>query len=103
MEMRNSSSLSDGLLGEVTAPSSRAMAESLSAVASILCRSVGVAYGADAIAADGREQIEGATRCRAEALLEAPTDGFAVGQQVVEVRLDGRPFARRTIGHQRQR
>jgi hypothetical protein len=44
---------------------------------------------ADAVASDGAQQVEGIARAGVEALLETPPYGIAVGQQIVEIGLDG--------------
>jgi hypothetical protein len=57
---------------------------------------------ADTIATYGSQQIECAARCRVESVLQAPANGVAVGQQVVEVRLDGHTLVRVGVERQRQ-
>jgi hypothetical protein len=51
-------------------------------------------HSADAIAADGGEQVEGLAGVGPKAALETSTDGFAVGQEVVEIALYDSPFVR---------
>jgi hypothetical protein len=58
---------------------------------------------ADAVAADGGEQVEGAARSGVKAILQTPADRFAVGQQIVEVCLHGRALVCMSVERQGQR